>query len=67
MRQAVKQNGDALDYASEDLRGNHDIVLEVPLCLYVVSHRARVSRARPKGDIYEANRCASINGSADQS
>ena len=34
MRQAVKQNGLVLDeYASEDLKSDREIVLEVPLCL----------------------------------
>ena len=50
MRQAVKQNWKALRYASEDLMGDHDIVLEVPLCLYAVSPRAGVSRAPWKGE-----------------
>ena len=30
VRSAVERNGAALEYASEELRGNRDIVLEVP-------------------------------------
>ena len=61
MRQAVKQNGDALIDASEDLKDNHDIVLEVPLSLRCTP-KGWCKQGSADGRIYKANRCAFIDG-----
>ena len=62
MRQAVKQNGKALGYASEDLKGNHDIVLEVPFLSLRCTPKGWCKQVSAEGRIYKANRCAFING-----
>ena len=62
MRQAVKQNGTALEYASEDLRGDHDIVLEVPSLSLRGTPKGWCKQGSADGRIYKANRCAFIDG-----
>ena len=62
MRQAVKQNGTALEYASKDLQGDHDIVLEVPSLSLRCTPKGWCKQGSADGRIYKANRCAFIDG-----
>ena len=62
MRQAVKQNWEALYCANEDLQGNHDFMLEVPSLSLRCTPKGWCKQGSADGRIYKANRCAFIDG-----
>ena len=58
----MKQYGEALECASEDLKADHDIVLEVPSLSLRGTPKGWCKQGSADGRIYKANRCAFING-----